>query len=102
MHASLGERNGFNDAQAEDVISYLTHVFGPNSVLPKSPADLPYYKDTVIPFSDEALKIVYVDYDMIGPTRFPGRRIPTRTEISSRRNTASRTSSTGSIRRPAR
>ena len=71
MHASLGERNGFNDAQAEDVISYLTHVFGPNSVLPKSPADLPYYKDTVIPFSDEALKIVYVDYDMIGPTRFP-------------------------------
>jgi hypothetical protein len=38
---------------------------------PKSPADLPYYKDTVLGFTDEALKIVYVDYDMPGPTRFP-------------------------------
>jgi len=46
-------------------------VFGKNSALPKSPADLPYYKDTVLGFGDDALKIVYVDYDMPGPTRFP-------------------------------
>src|ERR1700704_5729455 len=64
-------RFGFNDQKAEDVVFYLNHVFGEESVLPKSPADLPYYKDTVTQFSDEALKIVYVDYDMIGPTRFP-------------------------------
>src|SRR5262245_46608319 len=71
MHASLGERNGFNDAQAAEVVSYLTSVFGPNSPLPKSPTELPYYKDTLIQYSDEALKIVYVDFDMVGPTRFP-------------------------------
>jgi virginiamycin B lyase len=71
MHASLGERNGFNDQQADEVVSYLTFAFGEKSTLPKSPADLPYYKDTVTQFSDEALKIVYVDYEMLGPTRFP-------------------------------
>jgi streptogramin lyase/cytochrome c5 len=71
MRASLADRRGFSDKQAEDVVFYLNHVFGEDSVLPKSPADLPNYKDTVIQFSDEALKIVYVDYDMPGPTRFP-------------------------------
>src|SRR5712672_1601075 len=71
MRASLADRRGFSDQQAEDVVFYLNHVFGEDSVLPKSPADLPNYKDTVIQFSDEALKIVYVDYDMPGPTRFP-------------------------------
>src|SRR6266702_2020969 len=71
MRASLADRRGFSDEQADAVVSYLTHVFGKNSVLPKSPANLPYYKDTVLSFSDEALKIVYVDFDMPGPTRFP-------------------------------
>jgi virginiamycin B lyase len=71
MHSSLGERNGFNDKQADDVVAYLTQVFGTNSTLPKSPADLPYYKDTLIQYSDDSLKIVYVDFDMPGPTRFP-------------------------------
>jgi streptogramin lyase len=71
MHASLAGRRGFSDQQADDVVFYLNHVFGENSALPKSPADLPHYKDTVLQFSDEALKIVYVDYDMPGPTRFP-------------------------------
>ena len=46
-------------------------MFGADSVLPKSPADLPNYKNTVIDFSDDALKIVYVDFDMPGPSRFP-------------------------------
>src|SRR5205814_9969303 len=58
MRSSLADRRGFSDQQAEDVVFYLNHVFGENSVLPKSPADLPYYKDTVLQFSDEALKIV--------------------------------------------
>jgi len=71
MRASLADRRGFSDQQADDVVFYLNHVFGENSVLPKSPADLPNYKDTVVEFSDEALKIVYVDYEMLGPTRFP-------------------------------
>jgi virginiamycin B lyase len=71
MHSSLGERNGFNDQQADDVVAYLSNVFGKNSPLPKSPAELARYKDTVIEYSDEALKIVYVDFEMLGPTRFP-------------------------------
>jgi hypothetical protein len=71
MRSSLADRQGFSDQQAEDVISYLTTMFGENSPLPKSPADLPAYKDTVLAFSDEALKIVYVDFEMPGPNRFP-------------------------------
>jgi len=71
MRASLADRRGFSDQQADEVVSYLADVFGKNSPLPKSPADLPYYKDTVLGFGDDALKIVYVDYDMPGPTRFP-------------------------------
>ena len=71
MRSSLADRQGFSDAQAEDVISYLTTMFGENSPLPKSPADLPAYKDTLITFPDEALKIVYVDFEMPGPSRFP-------------------------------
>jgi streptogramin lyase len=71
MRSSLEDRRGFSDSQAEDVVAYLSNVFGKDSPLPKSPADLPYYKDTVLTFGDEALKIVYVDFDMPGPTRFP-------------------------------
>jgi streptogramin lyase len=79
MRSSLADRNGFNDQQADDVVAYLSNVFGKNSPLPKSPAELPYYKDTVLTFSDEALKIVYVDFDMPGPTRFPWTAHPDQT-----------------------
>jgi virginiamycin B lyase len=59
------------DQDAEDISSYLTKLFGPDSVLPKSPADVPGYSDTVRPFSSDALDIVYVEYDMPGPSRMP-------------------------------
>ncbi len=71
MRSSLADRRGFSDQQAEDVAFFMNEMFGPESKLPKSPADLPHYKDTVFQVSDEALKIVYVDYDMPGPNRFP-------------------------------
>jgi virginiamycin B lyase len=61
----------FTDQDALEVASYLTSLFGPESVLPKSPADMPAYKDTVRPFSSEALNIVYVEYEMPGPSRMP-------------------------------
>ena len=48
------------DQEAGDIASYLTKLFGPESVLPKSPADMPGYKDTVRPVSSDALNIVYV------------------------------------------
>lgn len=60
------------DAQADDIVSYLTTMFGPDSTaLPKSPADLPEYKGYELHFSDAAMKIVYVEYDLPGPGRFP-------------------------------
>jgi virginiamycin B lyase len=71
MRSSLADRRGFSDQQAEDVAFYINEMFGQDSVLPKSPAELPNYKSTVTEFPDEALKIVYVDYEMPGPDRFP-------------------------------
>ena len=68
MHFSFEH---FTDQDASDVSAYLTSLFGPDSVLPKSPADMPGYKETVRPFSSDALNIVYVEYDMPGPSRMP-------------------------------
>jgi virginiamycin B lyase len=67
----MDPRFGFNDQKAEDVIFYMNHVFGEDSVLPKSPTELPSYKDTLRPFSDAAMKIVYVEYELPGPDRMP-------------------------------
>ncbi len=69
MHFSLSWR--LNDAEAAEVASYLNSLYGQESVLPKSPADMPNYKETLRPFSDEAMNIAYVEYDMPGPSRMP-------------------------------
>lgn len=68
MHFNLPH---LTDQEAGDVATYLTSLFGPESVLPKSPADMPKYKQTVRPASADALNIVYVEYDMPGPSRMP-------------------------------
>ena len=68
MHFSFDR---FTDQDASDLASYLTSLFGPDSVLPKSPADMAGYKDTVRHFGDDSLNIVYVEYDMPGPSRMP-------------------------------
>jgi len=67
--ARLG--NHVDDQAAATIISYLNDTFGVDSKLPKSPAELPGYKETLRPFSDEAMKISYVEYDMPGPNRMP-------------------------------
>jgi virginiamycin B lyase len=59
------------DKDAEDIASYLTMLFGPDSVLPKSPVEMPGYKATLRSFGGESLNIVYVEYDMPGPGRMP-------------------------------
>jgi virginiamycin B lyase len=69
LHFSLSWR--FTAQNAADVASYLTNLFGPDSVLPKSPAEMPQYPETVRKFSNEAMKIVYVEYAMPGPSRMP-------------------------------
>jgi streptogramin lyase/cytochrome c5 len=71
MHFSIFLGPNFSDQDAAEVASYLTSLFGPDSVLPKSPADMPDYQKTVRPFSSEAMNIVYVEYDMPGPSRMP-------------------------------
>jgi virginiamycin B lyase len=64
-------QNEFTDEKGEKIVAYLTKVFGEESVLPKSPVEVPGYADTVRKISDEALKIVYVEYETPGPDRMP-------------------------------
>ncbi len=65
MHVNIKEQD------AEDIASYLTKLFGPDSVLPKYASDEPNYKETERTFSPDAMNIVYVEYDMPGPSRMP-------------------------------
>lgn len=64
------------------VSRYLAAAFGPESATPESPADLPAYqavKQGRDYFSDEALNIVYVDYELSGdPKDRPGSARPDR------------------------
>ena len=60
------------EADGAAVASYLGRVFSPDSNLPRSPADLPeYQKVKHAEFSDEAMKIVYVLYDLPRLGRIP-------------------------------
>jgi len=62
-----GEGGGaMTDKDVEDFTSYLTFAFGPNSPKPQSPEDLPEYQRLVRSFSDDAMKIVYVEFDFAG------------------------------------
>jgi virginiamycin B lyase len=77
MHFFLGgvDRQ-FSDQNAADVSAYINSLFGEESVLPKSPADMPKYQDLVRSFGDDAMKIVYVEYDLPGPNRMPWSAFP--------------------------
>jgi virginiamycin B lyase len=67
----FGLEDQVTDPEADMIAAYLTKLFGPDSVLPKSPADMPEYKDTLRPLSSNAMNIEYVEYDMPGPSRMP-------------------------------
>src|ERR1700732_2675110 len=69
MAFQLSER--INDEKANDLVSYLNSTFGQDSTVPRSPAEMTGYKDTVRPFSDEAMSIVYVEYDVSGSKGLP-------------------------------
>jgi virginiamycin B lyase len=68
MHFSLA---AVSDEDLDTIATYLNSLFGQDSVLAKSPADVPGYKDTLRPFTSDAMNIVYVEYDMPGPSRMP-------------------------------
>src|SRR5206468_12651182 len=62
-----GEGGGAKtDKDVEDFTSYLAFAFGPNSPKPMSPDHLPEYQRLVRSFSDDAMKIVYVEFDVAG------------------------------------
>jgi virginiamycin B lyase len=69
MNFNLG--NSFTDNDASEVSAYLNDMFGVNSKMPPSPADLPGYKEIVRSFDDDAMRIVYVDYALPKPNSFP-------------------------------
>jgi virginiamycin B lyase len=73
---ALGVAGRLDDQQIAELSAYLASLFGPDSVLPKSPAELQGYEDTVRPVSDDALDIVYVEYEMPGPHYFPFNAAP--------------------------
>ncbi len=68
MHFSLSYR--ITDQDAAEVAAYLNKLYGEDSSLPK-PEEMPGYKETVRPFTSEAMRISYVEYDMPGPSRMP-------------------------------
>ncbi len=77
MHFFLGGVGApFNDQNAADVASYINSLFGEESVLPKSPAEMPKYKELVRSFDEEAMKIVFVEYELPGPSRMPWSAFP--------------------------
>ena len=68
-----------NEKDGDDVTAYLTKYFGPDSTLAHSPTELPGYDEVKQPtYSDEAMKIVYITFDMPGSNRFPGSAKPER------------------------
>ena len=69
MHFSLGYR--VTDQDATEIAAYLNELYGSDSTFAKSPTELPGYKDTVRPFTSDAMNIAYVEYDMPGPSRMP-------------------------------
>lgn len=64
---------GFTDQKAADIAEYINSIFGEGSAIPRSPTDLPKYKEVAPypPYSDDATKIVFVEYEMPGINRFP-------------------------------
>jgi virginiamycin B lyase len=76
MHFFLDSQQPFTDQNADDVTAYIDLLFGENSVLPPSPADMPAYKSLVRAFPDEAMRIVYVEYDIPARGRMPWSAAP--------------------------
>jgi virginiamycin B lyase len=61
-----------SDDDAKTIASYLDSVFGQESKLPRDVREMPDYKNVMhAPFTDEAMKIVYVSYELPGPNRMP-------------------------------
>ena len=70
MHYFLAGR--VSEQDQKDVANYMNDMFGKDSKLAKSPEDMPKYAEVAhAPWSDEALKIVYTEYEMPTPSSMP-------------------------------
>ena len=58
-----GDGRRLKDGEIDDIATYLTVAFGPDSPKPASPSELPQYKSLIPVFKPEAMNIVYVEYD---------------------------------------
>jgi len=67
MRDVMMETRRFSDEVLDDLVSYFTMAFGPNSPKPQSPEDMPEYKSLVRSFSPRAMSIAYVEYDFEAP-----------------------------------
>ena len=78
MRTTFGYLIGpFSEEDRDTVTAYLTKYFGPDSPLPRSPAEMPKYETVKpAPYTDDAMKIVYVSYELPGNNRFPGSARP--------------------------
>ena len=76
MHFFLDSAAPFTDQNADDVTRYINLLFGENSVLPQSPSEMPGYKNLVRSFGDEAMRIVYVEYEIPAKSRMPWSAAP--------------------------
>ena len=75
MHFFLGSVGHVGPDQEQQLVSYFTDNFGPNSKL-APPDSLPQFKDVKQDFGPEAQKIVFVEYDMPGINRMPWSAFP--------------------------
>jgi virginiamycin B lyase len=70
------------ERDVELIAYYITQLFGPDSTIEKSPADrlgqdlALGYKETLRRFSGDSLNIVFVEYDVPPPGRFPVSAVP--------------------------
>lgn len=62
---------GVTDEMGDHIAAYINSVFGKDSKLTRDPSTLPGYKDLVRTFPDDVMNIVYVEYDLPGPSRMP-------------------------------
>lgn len=82
MRDTMGMRGPrFTDQDSENVIAYLNSLFGEHSILPKSPADMPAYNETVTHYSEDAMRIVYVEYET-GRDKMPFSATPDKNGIA--------------------
>jgi virginiamycin B lyase len=78
LRHELGEPGSQKETELDEALAYVSAVLTVDGPLPASPADIPGFSKVQRQFSDDAMKIVYVDYDLPASS---GPRIPVRGDV---------------------